>query len=63
VEIKSSKGGLGIPWLGNQQGAAFGHQSKKRSKSHNFLMNFGRVGREKDNCFIIFKFLVECTKI
>jgi hypothetical protein len=30
VEIKARKVGLGIPWLGNQQGVTFGHQSKKK---------------------------------
>jgi hypothetical protein len=27
VDIKSRKVGLGIPWLGKQQGATFGHQN------------------------------------
>jgi hypothetical protein len=30
MEIKSRKVGLGITWLGKQQGATFGHQSKKK---------------------------------
>jgi hypothetical protein len=67
VKIKSRKVGLGILWLRKQQVATIGHQSKKKEQDpqqgHTLLMNFGRVGRDKDNSFIIFKFLVQWTKI
>jgi hypothetical protein len=66
VEIKSRKVELGIPPLGKQQGATFGRLSKKgvRPQQGDALsINFGRVGRGKDYSFIIFKFLLQWTKI